>query len=243
MEAYKNQEVLLANERNKNQFILLLSRYLRDDGQIVHHSTGDADMMITECALQYAVQGHEVNVVVDDTDVLVLLMYHWKQNMADIYFLSKAGKKLKIWRISDLVGQAGPMVTSHLFLHAWSGCDTTSATFGQGKVSFMKRLKQSEEVQIISQLMMDPAATAEQIGEVGVRLFVIVYGGKKADSLNTLRYVKYMEMVASTKILIPINSLLLQEQHIITAYVSICKLLFGRSLLLIHLTQHCGGGS
>ena len=35
MEAYKNQEVLLANERNKNQFILLLSQYLRDDGQIV----------------------------------------------------------------------------------------------------------------------------------------------------------------------------------------------------------------
>ena len=90
--------------------------------------------MITQCALQYA--------VVDDTDVLVLLMYHWKQNMADIYFFSEAGKKLKIWRISDLVGQAGPLVTSHLlFLHAWSGCDTTSATFGQGKVSLVKRLK------------------------------------------------------------------------------------------------------
>ena len=103
--------------------------------------------MITECALQYAVQGHEVNVVVDDTDVLVLLMYHWKQNMADIYFLSKAGEKLKIWRISDLVGLAGPMVTSHLlFLHVWSDCDTTSATFEQGKVSLMKRLKQSEEI-------------------------------------------------------------------------------------------------
>ena len=55
MEAYKNQEVFLANERNKNQFILLLIQYLRDDGQIVHHSTGDADTMITQCALQYAV--------------------------------------------------------------------------------------------------------------------------------------------------------------------------------------------
>ena len=160
--------------------------------------------MITECALQYAVQGHEVSVVVDDTDVLVLLMYHWKQKLADIYFLSKAGKKLKIWRISDLVGQAGPMVTSHLlFLHAWSGCDTTSATFGQGKVSLMKRLKQSEEIQIISQLMIDPAATAEQIGEAGICLFVIAYGGKRSDSLNTHCYAMYMEMAASTKKLDP----------------------------------------
>ncbi len=94
--------------------------------------------MIAQCALQYAAEGHEVNVVDDDTDVLVLLMHHWKQNMADIYFFSAAG----IWRIGDLVGQAGPMVTAHLlFLHAWSGCDTTSATLGQGKVSLMKKLK------------------------------------------------------------------------------------------------------
>ena len=83
-------------------------------------------------------------------------MHHWKQNRADIYFFSAAGKKLKIWRIGDLVRQAGPIVTSHLlFLHAWSGCDTTSATFGQGKV---KKLKESEEIQKVSQLIMDPGA-------------------------------------------------------------------------------------
>ena len=38
--------------------------------------------MIIQCALQYAIEGSEVNVVADDTDILVLLMYHWKQNMA-----------------------------------------------------------------------------------------------------------------------------------------------------------------
>ena len=79
----------------------------------------------------------------DDTDVLVLLMYHWNQNMESIYFLSEAGKNLKIWRISDLVGQAGPIVTSYLpFLHAWSDCDTTSKTFGQGsEICLMKKIK------------------------------------------------------------------------------------------------------
>ena len=176
MEAYKNQEVFLANEKNKHQFILLISQYLRDDGQIVHQSTGDADTMIVQCALHYAIEGSEVNVVADDTDVLVLLMYHWKQNMASIYFLSEAGKNLNIWRISDLVEQAGPIVTSYLlFLHAWSGCDTTSATFGQGKIGLMKKLKQSNDVQAIAELMMDRIATVEQVGEVGVRLFVSVW--------------------------------------------------------------------
>ncbi len=46
MEAYRNQEVFLANEKNKNQFILLISKYLRENGQVVHSSTGDADTMM-----------------------------------------------------------------------------------------------------------------------------------------------------------------------------------------------------
>ncbi len=96
MEAYRNQEVFLANEKNKNQFILLISKYMRENGQVLHSSTGDADTMIVQRALQYASEGSDVNVVTDDTDVLVLLMYHWKQSMASIYFLSEAGKNTKI---------------------------------------------------------------------------------------------------------------------------------------------------
>lgn len=200
MEAYKHQEVFLTNERNKNQFIQLLTHYLREDGQIVYHGNGDADTLIAQCALQYADQGHEVYVVADDTDVLVLLMYHWKYSMGELYFFSETGRKRNIWKISDLVNQAGPVVASHLlFLHAWSGCDTTSATFGQGKVSIVKRLKQCDEIQDISELMMKRDVTTEQIGEAGARLFVIMYGGKETDCLNALRYAKYMEMVTSTK--------------------------------------------
>ena len=39
---------------------------------------------------------------------------------------------------------------------------------------------------------MDCNGTVEQVGEVGVQLFVIVFGGKQSDSLNTLRYAKYV---------------------------------------------------
>jgi len=61
-------------------------------------------------------------------------------------------------------------------------------------------------------------ATVEQVGDVGVWLFVIVFGGKQSDSLNTLRYAKDMKMVASAKnIVILKNFLQKQEQHTITA--------------------------
>ena len=43
-------------------------------------------------------------------------------------------------------------------------------------------------------------ATAEQVGNAGIRLFVITYGGKPEESLNKLRYLKFMEMISSCKI-------------------------------------------
>ena len=96
--------MFLSNENNKLQFINLLSTYyLQADGRSVQNSSGDVDTMIVAHPLQYAVQGHEVNVVAEDIDVLVLLMYHWKHNMANIYFLSEANasqkKTMTVWKI------------------------------------------------------------------------------------------------------------------------------------------------
>ena len=77
--------------------------------------------------------------------------------MADIYFHSEAKrskKGLKVWKVQDLVNKAGKVVIPHiLFIHAWSGCDTTSATYGHGKTILLKKMKESEELRQISFLM------------------------------------------------------------------------------------------
>ena len=95
----------------------MLSHYLRQDSQIFYNSTGDADTMIVKCALDLAAQGNEVTVVADDTDILVLLIYHWKINMATLYFKSEAKKMM--WKVQDLIATAGELLTSHilLFMH------------------------------------------------------------------------------------------------------------------------------
>ena len=69
---------------------------MEGDENVVYTADGDADIMLVTCTLQYAGQGSDVNVVADDTDVLVLLMYHWKQNMADVYFLSEVKKNMMV---------------------------------------------------------------------------------------------------------------------------------------------------
>ncbi len=96
--------------------------------------------------------------------------------------------------------KAGGFITSHLlFIHVWSGCDTTSATFGHGKTNLLKKIQVSKEVQQISVLMSDPHMTAEEIGKASIRLFVILFGGKPNDSLNVLRCAKFMDMVSSNQ--------------------------------------------
>ena len=47
----------LANEKSKHQLIF---QYLRDDGQVVHQGNLDADTLIVQCALQFAIEGSKV---------------------------------------------------------------------------------------------------------------------------------------------------------------------------------------
>ena len=56
MEACKSGR-FLANEKSKHQLIV---QYLKDDGQVVHQSNLDANTLIVQCALQFAIEGSKV---------------------------------------------------------------------------------------------------------------------------------------------------------------------------------------
>lgn len=51
--------------------------------------------------------------------------------------------------------------------------------------------------------MSDPHTTEVDIRKACVCLFVIVFGGKQEDSLNHLRYAKFLEMVSIGKVIDP----------------------------------------
>lgn len=200
---YSHQQAFLANEENKSQFIALLTRYLQDEGHEVCQSAGDADTQIVSSALQLAsVTNQSVTVVADDTDILVLLLYHFKSELSDIYVRSepKKGQKkgLKLYRVCDVWNQVGSDIVKHsLFIHAWGGCDTTSAMFGQGKIAILKKVQHSEEIRKISDVFNSYSATQTHIIEAGLKLLVMLYGGKSTDSLNSLRHTTFMRMAAT----------------------------------------------
>ena len=80
---------------------------------------------IVSQAITLATKGRDVTVVADDTDVILLLVYHMKDTMSDIYFCTVKSKKT--WSIRDIIRTVGPLVKHHiLFLHAWTGCDVSN---------------------------------------------------------------------------------------------------------------------
>ena len=86
----------MANDVNKNGFIQLLMNELDEAGMPTSQSYGDADIDIAVSALTLASRKvKSIAVVADDTDILVLLVHHFKPEHSDIYFLSKATKKGK----------------------------------------------------------------------------------------------------------------------------------------------------
>ena len=103
----------------------------------VIQSDGDADVIIVTEAIRLADE-NVITVFSDDTDVLVLLMYHRSPFPCNIYFSTErvvCKKKIqKLWNIQSVV-ECQSQFDHILFVHAWSRCDTTSATYRKGNLN------------------------------------------------------------------------------------------------------------
>ena len=98
---HKNKQAFLTNHENKSQFLHLLGKHLRQQGHTVINCVEDADTMVARAALQFATKGTPATVIADDTDVLMILIRHFKEDMADIIFSSE--KSFKTWCIGDII--------------------------------------------------------------------------------------------------------------------------------------------
>ena len=126
------QDVFLSNSTSKSRFIDMLSSYLIMSGNKVINSDEDADTETARYALHVSETGRRVNVVADNTDVAHLLLYHWKSGMANITFTFERSKAT--FDISSSVLERPAIIKPYfLVLHAWTGCDTTSAIHSKGK--------------------------------------------------------------------------------------------------------------
>ncbi|GBM20315.1 hypothetical protein AVEN_195872-1 [Araneus ventricosus] len=181
------KEKLLANECNKKRFIELLKKALQKANICVQQAVEDADLTIVNTVISVAPEYDNVRVVGEDIDLLVLLTA-LSSTHSNVFF-QKCGRGKTPDSYYSTTSFNHKFSNELLFSYAISGCDITSALFGQGKNKFISLVLKHEELLNRAATFLNPQATTEQVTEAGGNVFVALYGGDPAtQNLEEQRY-------------------------------------------------------
>lgn len=151
-------------------------------------------------------QGRNVFIVGEDIDLMVLLtdqIFHNSEDqlqLIDNIFLMKREKGNQQTVIySPNNSKLSLDAKRHiLFLHAFSGCDTTSPFFRQGKVKVFQTLAKNPDLLSVVSIFLNHKATPDQVADARAKFTAAVYSGNKGQSLNQLRFHPFQMALSKT---------------------------------------------
>ena len=128
----------------------------------------------------------------EDTDLLVLLLYYMKPDNTSLFFRSDktSTNQIRVYNINKLKLLLGKPLSSHLlFIHAFTGCDTTSRIFVVGKKAlFQKFVKGDTHIESCALCITNHGETCDAIEQNGYKANVLLFSGKPTDNLASLRH-------------------------------------------------------
>lgn len=200
-QASLSQQDFFSNTHNKIEFITLLSSHLEAANCTVYHASADADCLIVNTAIRVANTGATSVLVGEDTDLLILMCALAKPDTEIKMFIpGNKSRSDKLYSSKALQSALGEMVNSLLFIHAVTGCDTTSAPYRKGKKIPFKRLTEDAALRTQVQVFNNPNSSADVIAAAGEAFLLRMYGAKPDDSLDKARYHMYLRTVAKQKV-------------------------------------------
>jgi len=152
---------------------------------------GDTDVSIVETAVLSS-NFRKTSLIGEDTDLLVLLVYHTcLDNCKGLFFRSgkRNGSNL-IYDIAAIKKTLGHETCSRLlFLHAFTGCDTTSRIYEVGKKgAFSKLIAGQEAIVRAADAFLKTSQSLECLSRSGNRAMIAFCGGKSPENLTSLRH-------------------------------------------------------
>ncbi|CAB3994258.1 Hypothetical predicted protein [Paramuricea clavata] len=196
---FAGKKDFLSNNENKQALIHLVSTSMRDRGCHAIQAEGDADVEIVKAAV--ATSSYKTCLICEDTDLLVLLLHHASSNGKKIYFRSDKGGSTTVLDIKVIKQVLGNEICFNLlFLHAFTGCDTTSRIFGIGKKSVLQKfIKNEATLNSCDKVFSSPNQDTDVIVESGSKAMVASFNGKPGGSLFVIRYSTICKNVSAAK--------------------------------------------
>ena len=194
---------MINNVKNKTQLIQHLCQgnqessveMIADDECMFGHEEADVNM-VSYALMMSRVHGcRQIQIVSDDTGVLVLLLhFYWKLRLlAAITMKRFNGKTIDINATAVALGDKS---VQRLPMHAITGCDSVSYPFRKGKVSSLKVIMDSHDLDI--EIFGESNATISDVMRTGCRMFGRLYGAKCDTTMNARRY-----KIFSTRLNVP----------------------------------------
>ena len=121
---------------------------MRNRSCYVINVPGDVDVDIVKTTVDVS-HRHSTTLIGKDTDLLILLLHYadTDPDIKDLYFRSDKTCATKVHDINRLKAIIGPDICSQLlFIHAFTGCDSTSRIFGIGKKTAFKKLVKGKPI-------------------------------------------------------------------------------------------------
>lgn len=147
-----------------------------------------ADNIIVQQAVMCAKEkSNTIVVVADDTDVFVLLLYHYmKESLTSPMFMSSPVQRRSLIDIKGTVQIHQSIIPDLPAAHALSGCDTVATYFGIGKGTVLKNLIAAPNS--LSQLGCLNAQLADVIDQ-STQFIGACYGNRiKEKTMSDIRY-------------------------------------------------------
>lgn len=188
----------LADNTNKQQLIKMLSGHLKRKGCQSYHVLGDADLFIVQKAVECAAT-QNTELVGDNTDLLVLLIYHAKLESHSLFF-KETTKKPRVWDIKDVQKKLGSEVCTHiLFLHAIAGCDKTSLLYDIGKGVPIEKFTTSDPFCKQAAVFDAQSPSRKDVVSAGEKALLCLYNGNpEKEGLDSLRHKRFCKKVATS---------------------------------------------
>lgn len=165
----------------------------------VKQAEEDADVLIVNTAISLAATFKNVFVVGEDIDLLVLLTA-LSPPQSNIYLLKPGRGKTAERQYSTNSFKYKKASNNIIFLHAFSGCDTTSSLFNKGKMKLCSLVEKNAQLDAIIGVYKDKEARAEEIEDAGARFLVTLYGGDMdKESLEDIRYKLFVKSSIKSK--------------------------------------------
>ena len=198
------KEDLLSNKDNKQRFIRRLGQSLEHVGCEIHHAKGYADVLIIETTVQSAMSC-ETTSVGDDTDLLVLLCFHVKEDSCEVFFKpeirSGTKKSPRCWNIKYVQRVLGRAVCKNLlFAHMPSSSviQLTSLVFSIGIGLAHKHIRSDNHFIIRAEIFLRENATLADISSAGEAALLCLYTSALGDTLDKLRSQRFYQKVATS---------------------------------------------